>query len=172
MYAARALPEENISVEKNVSRPSALNSVALSNRVNVGSAAETIGEERNVAATSRHDWEGADVVDADGSTGPFQEGHRDYGAPDRQPLNSPCLTLQVVAKPPPGADTHIILPVQTFEHSQSALGAEVPGNFRMISLHDPRAHEQRHVNAKRPIVQQRSRASIGRRQRGGGWGVD
>ena len=70
------------------------------------------------------------------------------------------MTLQAVAKPPPGADVHTNPPVKTFEHSQSARGAEVAGSCRMASLHDPRAHEQRYVeNADRLIVQHTSRVS-------------
>ena len=57
------------------------------------------------------------------------------------------MTLQAVAKPPPGADAHTNLPVKTFEHSQCARCAEVAGSCRVASLYDPRAHEQRYVYA-------------------------
>ena len=40
----------------------------------------------------------------------------------------------------------------------------------MASLHDPRAHEQRYVNANRLIVQQAARPA-GRCESGGGCGV-
>ena len=79
----------------------------------VGSASETIGEEQDVGFTSRHDREGAEVVDADGNAGPFRQGHRNDGPADRQPRGFPRLTLQAVAKPPPGADVHNNPPVKT-----------------------------------------------------------
>ena len=107
----------------------------------VGSASETIGEEQDVGFTSRHDREGAEVVDADGNAGPFRQGHRNDGPTDRQPRGFQCLTLQAVVKPPPCADVHTNPPVRTFEHEQSVRGAEVAGSYRMATLHDPREHE-------------------------------
>ena len=98
-------------------------------------------------------------MDADRNTGPFKQRHRDDGPTDRRPRGFPCLTLQSVAKPPPGADVHTNPPVKTFEHSQSARGAEMAGSCRMASLHDPRVHEQRYVSANRLIVQQTMRVS-------------
>ena len=76
-----------------------------------------------------------------------------------RPQGFPCLTLQAVANPRPGAGAHTNPPVKTFEQSQRARGAEGAGSCRMASLHDARAHEQRHLNANRLIVQQTSRAS-------------
>ena len=125
----------------------------------VGSATETIGEEQGVGVTSRCDREGGEIIDADCNAGPFGQGHRDDGPTDRQPRGFPSLTAQAVAKPPPGADVHTNPPVKTFEHSQSARGAEVAWSCRMASIHYPRAHEQRRVNANRIIVQLTSRAS-------------
>ena len=121
--------------------------------------AETIGEEQGVGVTSRRDLEGAEAIDADRNAGSFGQGHRDDGPPDRQPRCVPCLTLQAVAKPPPDADSHTNPPVKAVEHSQSARGAEVAKSCRMANLHDPRAYEQRYINANRLIVQQTSRAS-------------
>ena len=107
---------------------------------------------------SRHDRNGAEVVDADDKARPLWQRDRDDWPTDLQPRGFPCLTLQAVAKPPPGADVHTNPSVKTFEHSQSARGAEVAGSRRMASLHDPREHEQRHVNANRLVVQQTSGA--------------
>ena len=107
----------------------------------------------------RRDRERAEVIDAGGTAGPLRQGHRDDGPTDRQPRGFPYLTLQAVAKPPPGADVHTKPPVKTFEHSQRARGAEVAASCRMANLHDSRVHEQRYVNANRFIVQQTSRAS-------------
>ena len=76
-----------------------------------------------------------------------------------RPQGFPCLTLQAVTKPPPGADAHTNPPVKTLEHSQCACCAEVAGSCRVACLHEPRAHEQRYVNANRLIFQQTSRAS-------------
>ena len=69
------------------------------------------------------------------------------------------MVLQAVAKPPPGADAHTNPPVKTFEHSQCARGAGVAGRCRVASLHDPRANEQRYVNANTLIFKQKSRVS-------------
>ena len=63
------------------------------------------------------------------------------------------MTLQLVAKPPPGADVHTGPPVRTLEHPQSARGAKVAGSCRIASLHGPRVHEQHYVNANRLIGQ-------------------
>ena len=98
-------------------------------------------------------------MDANCNARPFGQGHRDDRPPYRQPRGFPCLALEAVAKPPPGADAHTNQPVKTFEHSQCARCVEVAGSCRVASLHDPRAHEQRYVNANRLIVQQTSRAS-------------
>ena len=72
-------------------------------------------------------------------------------------------------KPSPGADDQTSLPVKTFGRWHSARGAEVAGSYRTASLHDPRAHEQRHVNANKIIAQQTSRAS--HRALRVGWGL-
>ena len=100
-----------------------------SDRVHVGSAADTIGEEQDVGVTSRRDRQGVKVIDADGNAGPFGQGNRDDGPPDHQPRGFPCLAFQAVAKPPPGADAHTNPPVRTFEHPQSARCAEVAGKL-------------------------------------------
>ena len=96
---------------------------------------------------------GAEVIDANGNARPFGQGNRDDGWSDRPPLRLPFLTLQAMAKPPPGADAHTNPPVKAFGHSQCARCAEVTGSCRVASLHDPRANEQRYVNATRLIVQ-------------------
>ena len=59
-----------------------------------------------VGVTSARDRKGADVVNANGNTRPFGQGDRDDGPPDRHARGYPCLTLEAVAKPPPGADAH------------------------------------------------------------------
>ena len=87
----------------------------------VGSASETIGEEQDVGFTSRHDREGAEVVDADGNAGPFGQKDRHDGPPDRQPRDFPCLAFQALVNPPPGADAHTNPPVKAFEYLQSCL---------------------------------------------------
>ena len=48
--------------------PSAVNSAAVTAYM---SATETIGEEQDVGVTSRRDRKGAEVIDADGKSGPF-----------------------------------------------------------------------------------------------------
>ena len=121
--------------------------------------AETIREEQDAGVTSRRDRQGGEIIDADGYAGAFGQGHRDDGPPDRQPRGFLCLAFQAVVKPPLGADAHTNTPAKTFEHSQSACCIEVAGSCRVASLHDPRTHEQRYVNANRLIVQQSSRAS-------------
>ena len=118
-----------------------------------------IGEEEYVYVISTRHRDGAEGIDADGNAGSFGQRHRDDGPPDRQPRGFPCLAFQAVAKPPSGADTHTNPPVKAFEHSQCARCAEVARSCRVASLHDPRAHEQRYVNANRFIVRQASRAS-------------
>ena len=123
-----------------------------SDRIHVGSAAETISEEQDVSVASRRDRKGAEVIDANGNARPFGQWHRDDGPPDRQPRGFPCLTLQALAKPLPDADAHTNPPVKTFEHLQCARCAEVAGRCRVASLHAPRA-QQRYVNANRLIVQ-------------------
>ena len=64
--------------------PSAVN-LGGSDPVHVGSAAETLGEEQDIAASSGRDREGAEVIDADGNAGSFRQGHRDDGPTDRRP---------------------------------------------------------------------------------------
>ena len=150
-YAARASPEGDVPVE-NVSRALGCK-FGGSDCVHVDSAAETIGEEQDVDVSPRRDRKGVEVIDANGNVRPFGQGHRDDGPSDRQPRGFSCLTLQAMTKPPPGADAHTNPPVKMFEHSQSARGAEVAGSCRMASLHDPRAHGQRYVNANGLIVQ-------------------
>ena len=107
--------------------PSAVN-LGGSDPVHVGSAAETLGEEQDIAASSGRDREGAEVIDADGNAGLVGQGHRDNGPPDHQPRGFPCLEFQAVAKPPSGADAHSNPPVKSFEHSQSARCDEVAGS--------------------------------------------
>ena len=150
--------EGNVPVDDNDSHAFSCK-LGSSDCKHVSSAAETTDEEQDVGVTSRRDREGVKVIDADGNAAPFKQGTRDDGPTDRQPRGFPCLTLQSVAKPPPGTGVHNNAPAKTFEHSQSARGAEVAGSCRMASLHDPRAHEQWYVNANRLIVQQTSRAS-------------
>ena len=74
---------------------------------------------------------------------------------------------QVVAKPPPGADIHTNPP----ETNPSIRGAEVAGSRRLASLHDPRAHQQRHVNANRLVVQNKPRTPPGTVSQAEGGGV-
>ena len=82
------------------------------------------------------------------------------------------MIVTVVAELP-GADVRTNPPAETFEHSQIARRAEVAGSRRMTCLHDPRALEQRHVNANRLVVQRASRTPhrtlrVRRGGRGGG----
>ena len=160
--------EGNVPVHENASRALGCK-FGGNDRVHIGSAAETIGEEQDVGVALRRDREGAEVKDADGNAGSYGQGHRDDGLPDRQPRGFPCLTLQAVARPPPGADAHTNPPVKMFEHSHSARGAEVAGSCRKASLHGPRAHEQRYISTNTLIVQQTSRTS--HRMLRGGRGV-
>ena len=166
-YAARASPEGSVPVDKNVSRAFG-SKFGSSDRVHVGSAAETISETQDVGVTSGHDRKGAEVIDANGNVRPCGYGHRDDGPPDCHPQGFPCLALQAVAKPSSGADAHTNSTVKTFEHSQCSRCAEVAGSCRAASLHDPRAHEQRYVNATRLIVEQTIRAAH-RALRVGSW---
>ena len=165
-YAARAPPEENVPLDENVSRALGCK-FGGGDRVHVGSAAKMIGEEQDIGVTLRRDWEGAEVVDADEQCRALWA---DDGRPDRQPRGFPCLTLQAMAKPPPGAETHPNPPVKTFEHSQSARGAEVAASFRMASLHDPGAHEQLHVRTGSSFNKQAA-CPAGCCESGGGCGV-
>ena len=154
-YAARAPPEENVPLDENVSRALGCK-FGGGDRVHVGSAAKMIGEEQDIGVTLRRDWEGAEVVDADEQCRALWA---DDGRPDRQPRGFPCLALQAMTKPSPGADAHTNLPVETFEHSQGSRCAVVEESCRAASLHNPRAHEERYVSANRFIVQQKSRTS-------------
>ena len=67
-YAAR--PKGNVPVVGNVSRALGCK-FGGSDRVHIGSVAETIGEEQDVGVTSRRDWGGTEVIDADGNSRPF-----------------------------------------------------------------------------------------------------
>ena len=78
----------------------------------------------------------------------------------------PRLAPQAGAKPPPGAYVHADPPVKPLQHAQRARGAKVARGRRMTSLHDPRAHEQRDVDANRLVVQQASRADWAHSQLG------
>ena len=114
---------------------------------------------------------GAEVIGANGNARPFGQGNRDDGWSDRPPLRLPFLTLQAMAKPPPGADAYTNPPVKTSKHLQSALGDEMTLSCRVANLHDPRAYGQRYVNANRLMVLQTSRVShramrVGRGLRG------
>ena len=64
-YAARASPEG-----ENVGRALGCK-FGNSDRVRVGSEAETIGEEQDVAVASTRDRQGGEVIDADDNAGPF-----------------------------------------------------------------------------------------------------
>ena len=68
-YAARAPPEENVPLDENVSRALGCK-FGGGDRVHVGSAAETISEERDVGFISRCDRKGSDVIDANGNARP------------------------------------------------------------------------------------------------------
>ena len=114
--AARTTPEGNIPVDENVGR-ALIGERCRSNGVHVGSAAETISESQDVGISPRRHWERAEIVNADGDAGPFWEGQRDDGPPDRLPRRFPCSALQAVTKPPPGADAHTDPPVETFEQT-------------------------------------------------------
>ena len=50
--------------------PSAVNSAPVTEHV--GSAAETVGQEKDVGVTSRRHPEGGEVIDADGNAGSFK----------------------------------------------------------------------------------------------------
>lgn len=95
-YAARASSERKIRADDNVSR-------ALSGELgrcdceHVGTATGAISEEQDVGVTSGRDLTGTEVFDADSHAGPFLQGHRDGGLPDRQPRGFTCLALQAIA---------------------------------------------------------------------------
>ena len=73
-----------VLVDKNVRRALGCK-FGSSDRVHVGSAAETISEEQDVSVSSRRDRKGAEVIDANGNALPFGQGHRDDGPTNREP---------------------------------------------------------------------------------------
>ena len=68
-YVARASPEGDVTVDKNVSRALS-RKFGSSDRVHVGSAAETIGEEQGVSISSRLDQERPKESTLTAMTGP------------------------------------------------------------------------------------------------------
>ena len=59
----------------------------------VGAASETIGEEKDVGATSRLDREAVEEVDTDGNARPFRQVGRDDGLTELQPRGFLYLIL-------------------------------------------------------------------------------
>ena len=93
---AWASPEGDIPVDGNASRaPSG--ELSRCDCEHVGSAAEAMSEKQGVGIASRRHRERAEVFDADGDAGPFWQGRRDGGPPDRLPRRFRCLALQAVA---------------------------------------------------------------------------
>ena len=124
----------------------------------IGSTTETVGDEQDVGVTSWRDRKRIEVVDTDGDVTTFRQRHGDDWPSDSQSLVFPCLALQAVAKPPPGGYVHANPPVKPLQYTRRARGAKVARGRRITSLHDPRAHEQMHVDANRLVVQQARRS--------------
>ena len=72
VYAARSFPEGDVPVDENVCRAVG-GKFGSSDRVHVGSAAETVGEEQDVDVASGCHRRGADVTDANGNARPFRQ---------------------------------------------------------------------------------------------------
>ena len=73
-YTCARISRGIIPVDDNVSRALSWD-LSCSDCEHVGSAAETIGEEQDVGASSRSDREGAGAIDGDGNDGPFRQRH-------------------------------------------------------------------------------------------------
>ena len=91
----------------------------------IGPTTETVSDERDAGVASRRDQKRAKVVDNDGDARTVRERHRGDWPPESQWWGFPCLALQAVAKPPPGAYAHTDPPVEPLERAQSARGAKV-----------------------------------------------
>ena len=59
----------------------------------------------------------------------------------------PGLALEAVAYPPSGANVHPDPPVEALQHVKGPMNAEVARSVRIAGVHDPRAYEERDVNA-------------------------
>ena len=55
-------------------------------------------------------------------------------------------------KPPPHADAHVDPPIEAFEHRELTGDPEVAGRNSVARLHNPWAHEQRHVDSSGFVV--------------------
>ena len=83
-YSAQASPDGDVPVDKIVGRVRGCK-FCSSDRLHVGSAAETISEGQYVGVTSGRDRKDGEVIDSNGNATAFGQGHRDDGPPDRQP---------------------------------------------------------------------------------------
>ena len=90
----------------------------------IGPTTETVGDEQDVGVASRRDRKRAEVVDTDGDARTLRERHGHDWPMDSRPWEFPRLTLQAVAKPPPGAHVHADPPVKPLRDAQCARGAK------------------------------------------------